>query len=48
MCAKLQLPYEGPYIINKILGQNTYELIEEYTQRIRGIFHINLLYPYVL
>lgn len=46
LCSKLQLPYEGPYKIVKILGENTYELLDENTKIIRGKFHINLLYPY--
>lgn len=47
MCKKLQLPYEGPYRITKILGDNTYELYDENLKIIRGKFHINLIYPYV-
>lgn len=26
-CAKLQLPYEGPYFINSKVSENTYELV---------------------
>lgn len=46
ICAKLQLPYEGPYKISKILGENTYELYDEKREMIKGKFHINLIYPY--
>lgn len=47
LCAKLQLPYEGPYKISKILGENTYELFDERRNLLRGKFHINLMYPYI-
>lgn len=48
LCAKLKLPYEGPYKISKILGENTYELFDERRKILRGKFHINLIYPYKL
>lgn len=47
VCAKLQLPYEGPYKIIKILGENVYEIIDTQTNIVRGKFHINLIYPYL-
>ena len=47
ICAKLLLPYEGPYKIVKTLGSNTYELLDERTNIIKGRFHINLIYPYL-
>lgn len=43
--AKLLLPYEGPYSINKIFG-NSYELKYLDKDKIRGRFNIQLLYPY--
>lgn len=46
-CAKLQLPFEGPYEIQKILGKNNYELLDRQSGITRGKFHINLIYPYV-
>lgn len=46
-CAKLQLPFEGPYEIQKILGKNTYELIDRKSGITKGKFHINLIYPYL-
>lgn len=45
-CAKLILPFEGPYIISKKFSDTTYELIKQIDGTVRGIFHINLLYPY--
>lgn len=42
-CAKLLLPFEGPYIINMENGINSYELIYPET-RVRGIFNTNDVY----
>lgn len=39
--------YEGPYTIKKIIRNNTYVLIDEDTQRERGIFNSTLLRPYI-
>ena len=45
-CAKLMYNFEGPYIINKVLNANTYELKYLTGNKVRGKFHIELLYPY--
>lgn len=45
-CAKLQLPFEGPYKINKKIGDCTYELSYPITNKIRGRFHLDMLYDY--
>lgn len=47
VCAKLCFPYEGPFIINKVLNENTYELKCVGSELIRGKFHVELLYPYL-
>lgn len=46
ICAKLLFPYEGPYVINRIINASTYELKYINNDLIRGKFHINLMYPY--
>lgn len=46
ICGKLMYPYEGPYVINKILNENTYELKHIESELIRGKFHVELLYVY--
>uniref|UniRef100_A0A1Y1MEL5 RNA-directed DNA polymerase n=1 Tax=Photinus pyralis TaxID=7054 RepID=A0A1Y1MEL5_PHOPY len=43
--AKLLLPYEGPYVINRGFG-DSYELRFRESDRIRGRFHVNMLYRY--
>lgn len=45
-CAKLLLPFEGPYKINRRVGENTYELVNEITNVIRGRFHLTDLYAF--
>lgn len=47
ICAKLLLPYEGPYKIVNIFGNNTYELLDERRNIIKGRYHINIMYPYL-
>lgn len=46
ICAKLMYPYEGPYVISKIINLCTYELKYPNSELIRGKFHIELLFPY--
>lgn len=46
ICAKLLFPYEGPYLINKVINNNTYELKYTECDRIRGKFHVEMIYPY--
>uniref|UniRef100_A0A1Y1MVB1 RNA-directed DNA polymerase n=1 Tax=Photinus pyralis TaxID=7054 RepID=A0A1Y1MVB1_PHOPY len=43
--AKLLLPYEGPYVINRRFG-DSYELRFRDSDRIRGKFHLSMLYKY--
>lgn len=47
ICAKLQLPYEGPYEICNVVNENVYEIRNIKSKLVRGKFHINLLYPYI-
>lgn len=47
ICAKLLYPYEGPYQVNNVINDNTYELWNMENDTIRGIFNISLLYPYL-
>jgi hypothetical protein len=44
--SKFQGPYEGPYLITKIVSSAIYELSDS-IRRIRGIFNINHLKPYL-
>lgn len=46
VCAKLLYPYEGPYIIQRVLNENTYQLKTVTGDSTRGKFHVELLYPY--
>lgn len=48
ICAKLQLPFEGPFMISKVIGENSYELFDPEKERIRGRFNIDMLYPYTV
>lgn len=45
-CAKLQLPFEGPYAIDNVDGVNSYILIDPITGKLRGNFHISQLYKF--
>lgn len=45
-CAKLQLPYEGPYEIDTENGKNSYLLVEPNSNKIRGIFHISQIHKF--
>lgn len=45
-CAKLQLPYEGPYEIDTDNGKNSYLLVEPNSNKIRGIFHISQIHKF--
>ncbi|WP_256468963.1 reverse transcriptase domain-containing protein [Wolbachia endosymbiont of Psylliodes chrysocephala] len=47
MCTKLQLPFEGPYIVQTCNGINSYELVHPITGKIRGIFNVDQLYRFV-
>lgn len=44
-CAKLDLPYAGPYRITRIFNEVTYEL-ETLNGRVIGRYHINMIHPY--
>lgn len=44
--AKLTKPYTGPYIITKVLNENTYEISDPETHTIKGRYHVNSLYDY--
>lgn len=46
ICAKLLYPYEGPYIVNKVINDSTYQLKYTNSDMIRGKFHIEMIYPY--
>lgn len=46
ICAKLQNPYEGPYVVENVLTENTYELKDLVNNLSRGKFHIELMYSY--
>ena len=46
ICIKLLLPYEGPFIINHVINENTYELRNVDNQNIRGKFHVEMLFHY--
>lgn len=48
ICAKFRYPYEGPYIVNRVLNDNTYELKQPNNENIRGKFHIEMIYPYTI
>ena len=39
--------YDGPYVVNRIFGNTTYELMYIHTQKIKGTFHIDNLKPYM-
>jgi hypothetical protein len=43
---KFQRPYEGPFIITKLINSNIYE-ISDATGKVRGIFNIRHLKPYL-
>lgn len=45
-CARLQLPYEGPYLIENEQGVNSYILREQNNGKIRGIFNIEQIYKF--
>lgn len=45
ICAKLKLPYEGPYKVLKRTSHSTYE-IGDLNDNIRGKFHVEVIYPY--
>lgn len=45
-CAKLILPYIGPYVIGNDNGVNSYTIIDPETGITRGIFHISQIYKY--
>lgn len=45
-CAKLQLPFEGPYVVMTEKPLNSYMIKDPYTDKIRGVFHINDLYKF--
>lgn len=45
-CAKLTLPFEGPYMIETENGCNSYILKDIYTNKIRGVFHITQIFQY--
>ena len=44
---RMQLLYKGPYVINMILGEHTYELRQAGTNKIIGRFHKQMLRPYI-
>lgn len=46
ICAKLQLPFVGPYMIDNEHGKNSYVLKDIETENIRGIWNIQQLYKY--
>lgn len=45
-CAKLMLPYDGPYMINTTSGTNSYELKYIDSDRTKGIYNVTQLHPY--
>lgn len=47
VCAKLQLPYEDPFQISRLLRENIYELYDPKRKLMKGKFHINLISPYI-
>lgn len=44
-CLKLQLPFEGPFIVDDVNG-DTYRLKYPISNKIRGKFHLDMLYKY--
>lgn len=45
-CAKLFLPFVGPYVITRSFNDVTYELWEMDGRRKKGRYHVSSLYPY--
>lgn len=46
ICKKLVYPYDGPYRISKVIGNNTYELKNVQSEIIKGRYHVEMIYPY--
>lgn len=44
-CQKLELPFEGPFVINE-RNENTYTLHYPISNRYRGKFHLDMIYAY--
>lgn len=44
-CQKLQLPFEGPYLVSE-RNENSYLLRYPETNKIRGKFHLDMIYTY--
>jgi hypothetical protein len=44
--SKFQRPYEGPFVINKIINPNMFEIYDEQGKP-RGLFHLHDLKPYL-
>lgn len=46
ICAKLMYPFEGPYLVQEKINDNTYQLRHINSELIRGKFNIELIFPY--